>query len=95
MEVKYVDREAAWRHRGRPRQAVAPEILTALKRTYDSGTAAELDLDQDDTEESVRLTLKQLRTGAGHLGLRLRVQPRRAADIVAARVLRFYVEDPA
>jgi hypothetical protein len=94
-DVEFVSRETGWRHRGRPRKAADPHIVELLKRTYDSGTAAKVTVDADTPADEVRDTLAQLRRGAEQLGKYLRVQPRRAKDILAAGEIRFYVEDAA
>jgi hypothetical protein len=93
--VEFVDRETGWRHRGRPRRPVDPEIVALLKRTYDTGTAARVPLDADTTAEDVRETIANLRRAAAHMRKYLRIQPRRTKEILAEGVVRFYVEDAA
>jgi hypothetical protein len=93
MDVQFVDRATGWHHRGRPRKPADPAVVILLKRTYDTGTAAVLPLEDTTTPDDVRDTLAQLRRGADHLGKWLRVQPRRTREILAAREIRFYVED--
>lgn len=95
MEVQFVDRQTGWKHRGRPRTPVDPSVLELLKRTYTSGTAAVLPLDEDTTPDDVRALLRQLRRGAEQLNKYLRVQPRRTPAILAAGEVRFYIEDAA
>ena len=93
MDVEFLDRAAAWRPRGRPATPVDPDIVRTLRRTYTTRTAAVVQVAADTPIEDVRRTLTQLQRAAGSIGKHLRVQPRRARDIIAAGVLRFYVED--
>jgi hypothetical protein len=95
LDVEFVDRATGWRHRGRPRRAADPAVVQLLKRTYDTGTAAVLPLDEGTSAEDVRETLAQLRRGADELGKYLRIQPRRTREILAQRQVRFFVEDAA
>lgn len=92
MAVEFVDRATGWRPRGRPRTPADPKVVEQVQRTYRSGTMARLTLPEGTTADDVRAAMTGLRRAAEQLGLRLRLQPRRAADILAARELRFYAE---
>jgi hypothetical protein len=95
MDVEFVDRDTGWRHRGRPRRPVNPDVVALLKRTYDTGAAARLQLDAETTADDVRETLASLRRAATAMRKYLRVQPRRTREILDAGELRFFVEDAA
>ena len=92
MTVDYISRDQ-WRNRGRPRTPADPAVVARLRRTYDTGTVGRLTIAPDTPVEDVRATLTQLRRAADEMDLRLRVQPRRSKDILAAGELRFFVED--
>jgi hypothetical protein len=92
MAVEYVDR-SAWRNRGRPRKPADPELVRVLRRTYDTGTVARLPIEDGETADAVRELLTQLGRAAHELGLRLRVQPRRSVQILAAHEVKFYAEE--
>lgn len=92
MSIDYEPR-SAWRNRGRPATQADPAIVARLRATYDNGTVAVLRLGDDADQAEVRQTITQLRAAARQLGLRLRLQPRRSADIIAAGELRFFAED--
>ena len=85
MDIEFSARGDGWRHAGRPRAKVPPEILAALQRTYDEGVQANFPL-YGATEAEVRQVVRLLEIGARQLGLRLRKQ----AD---QTTLRFYAED--
>lgn len=85
MDVTFASRGEGWRGRGRPPRPVHPDIMAMLRRTYDTGQQAVLDITghppaEVDNVEAI------LRRGAKNLGLHLRCQR-------TATTLRFFVED--
>jgi hypothetical protein len=92
VSIEYVPR-AEWRGPGRPKTPVDPEVKARLERTFSTGTVAILPVPEDTDPAEVRKALAQLRRAAEDLGLRLKVQPRRAAEIVAAGQMSFYAEE--
>lgn len=92
MSVDFISRDA-WRNRGRPRTPADPQVVATLRGTYNTGKVARITLDDTTTAEDVKATITQLTRAAEQLGLHLRLQPRRSKEILAAREMRFFVED--
>lgn len=92
MDIRIVDRQERWRHRGRPPRVAPQEILDLLESGYrppglaGKAPAVEVVLEDDDTEDDARELLSLLRAGARQLGKHLRL----ARD---GRVIRFFLTD--
>lgn len=76
MEIKLHKKDAVWRHRGRPRIEIPPEIQEVIDATYKTGRVGTIDMtDEDYNEEETADFLRMISLGASRdAGCRMRIQ---------------------
>lgn len=94
MQIEYTQRGQGWRGRGRPTKEVPQALLDALRRTYEQGTQATMQLGGA-TDGQVKSMVLLLEHGVAQLGgvTKRGDGPFRLRQQADQQVLRFYMED--